>query len=68
MQTFASQASIALTDASTVQELHHAFHDTLTGLPNRALFLDRFRHALALGDRRETTTALLFLDLDRFKA
>lgn len=68
VQTFASQASIALTDASTVDELHHAFHDTLTGLPNRALFQDRFEHAVALGHRMGTTTALLFIDLDRFKA
>lgn len=67
IQTLASQASIALTDASTVDELHHAFHDTLTGLPNRALFQDRFEHALALGTRKHTTTALLFIDLDRFK-
>ncbi len=68
VQTFASQASIALTDASTVDELHHAFHDTLTGLPNRALFQDRFKHAHALGERMGTTTALLFIDLDRFKS
>ncbi len=67
VQTFASQASIALTDAHTLDELHHAFHDTLTGLPNRALFKDRFEHALKLGYRRGTRTALLFLDLDRFK-
>lgn len=68
VETFASQASIALTDASTVRELEHAFHDHLTGLPNRALFQDRFDHALALGQRLGTTTGLLFLDLDRFKA
>lgn len=67
METFASQASIALTDASTMDELEHAFHDHLTGLPNRALFQDRFNHALELGVRRNTTTGLLFLDLDRFK-
>lgn len=67
VHTFASQAGLALTDASTVDELHHAFHDTLTGLPNRALFLDRLEHALTLANRRRTTTALLFLDLDDFK-
>ncbi len=68
VETFASQASIALTDAATLDELHHAFRDTLTGLPNRALFHDRFEHAVAIGERRKTSTALLFIDLDRFKA
>ncbi len=46
---------------------HLAFHDPLTGLPNRALFLDRLRQALARADRAAETLALLFLDLDRFK-
>lgn len=67
IDTFASQAGIALADSSTVDELEHAFHDHLTGLPNRALFHDRFEHALAIGKRRGTTTGLLFMDLDRFK-
>ena len=68
IQTFASQASIALTDANTVTDLENAFHDHLTGLPNRSLFHDRFNHAMDLGTRRGSITALLFLDLDRFKA
>ncbi|MCB1028189.1 MAG: bifunctional diguanylate cyclase/phosphodiesterase, partial [Microthrixaceae bacterium] len=68
VETFAGQASIALTDASTVHELHHAFHDTLTGLANRALFLDRLDHALAMAERRGSATALLFIDLDHFKS
>jgi diguanylate cyclase (GGDEF)-like protein len=55
---------------------HDAFHDTLTGLPNRALFMNRLQHALQLSQRRllrhhaESHTAhfaVLFLDLDRFK-
>lgn len=44
-----------------------AFYDVLTGLPNRALFLDRLGHALAGVSRRTTGIALLFLDLDGFK-
>jgi diguanylate cyclase (GGDEF)-like protein/PAS domain S-box-containing protein len=47
---------------------HNAFHDALTGLANRALFADRLGHALARKDRGETPLAVLFVDLDDFKA
>jgi diguanylate cyclase (GGDEF)-like protein len=46
---------------------HQALHDALTGLPNRALFEDRVDLALARARRRSTRTAVLFLDVDRFK-
>jgi diguanylate cyclase (GGDEF)-like protein/PAS domain S-box-containing protein len=49
------------------QLTHQAFHDALTGLPNRALFLDRLGHAQARAARIGATHALLFIDLDRFK-
>ncbi len=44
-----------------------AHNDNLTGLPNRILFRDRFRQAMAFASRQKKTVALLFLDLDRFK-
>ena len=48
--------------------MHDALHDTLTGLPNRALFLDRLRLAVERAKRRpDYQYAVLFLDLDRFK-
>jgi diguanylate cyclase (GGDEF)-like protein len=46
---------------------HQAVHDPLTGLPNRVLFLDRLGQALKRGGRKRVLTAVLFLDLDRFK-
>jgi len=47
---------------------HQAFHDPLTDLPNRLLFIDRLRHALArLEHKQENGLAVMFVDLDNFK-
>ena len=46
---------------------HQAFHDPLTGLPNRALFMDRLQHALAGAGRVEGGVAVVSIDVDRFK-
>ena len=48
--------------------VHDAFHDSLTGVPNRRLFFDRLSHALELSARNKTAVALIFLDIDRFKS
>jgi diguanylate cyclase (GGDEF)-like protein len=50
------------------QVRHQAEHDALTGLPNRILFLDRLHQALATSRRQGNLFAVLFVDLDRFKA
>jgi diguanylate cyclase (GGDEF)-like protein/PAS domain S-box-containing protein len=49
------------------QLTHQAFHDPVTGLANRALFVERVRHALARGRREGSGMAVVFLDLDDFK-
>jgi diguanylate cyclase (GGDEF)-like protein/PAS domain S-box-containing protein len=46
---------------------HRAFHDPLTDLPNRALFMDRLAQALAAAERHGAVVAVLFVDLDRLK-
>ncbi|MEP0801270.1 EAL domain-containing protein [Funiculus sociatus GB2-A5] len=62
--------STDITDRKLAEEqlIHDAFYDKLTGLPNRALFMDRLKHANELKKRRnDYLFAVLFLDLDRFK-
>jgi diguanylate cyclase (GGDEF)-like protein len=64
----AGQASSALRNAHLVEQIRHqALHDPLTGLPNRALILDRADQMLARGHRDCTPVSALFLDLDGFK-
>jgi diguanylate cyclase (GGDEF)-like protein len=62
------QASTALQKARLLETVRRqATHDALTGLPNRTLFLDRLEEALA-AHRSDDHLAVLFCDLDRFKA
>lgn len=46
---------------------HMAFHDSLTGLPNRRMLTDRLQNAVSTSARRQQHGAMLFLDLDQFK-
>ncbi len=45
----------------------HAYHDVMTGLPNRKLFTDRLRHALTHAKRTTKSLAVMFIDIDHFK-
>jgi len=63
-----SMTDISARKRAEEQLVHDAFHDGLTGLANRSLFLDRVGKALsALPREHQGTFAVLFLDLDRFK-
>jgi len=53
---------------SLTQVQHLAHHDTLTGLPNRNLFVDRLQRAILKARRDKGVFALLFIDIDRFKS
>ena len=65
---FAQQVSLALTDARTLDAVREAHHDSITGLPNRALFLQRLDRARRVAAGHDHDLTVLFIDLDRFKA
>jgi diguanylate cyclase (GGDEF)-like protein len=74
-EAIAPHAAIAIQNARLFEQLHaseeqlrrQVYHDTLTGLPNRALFQDRLALAVAQAHRHGKGLAVLFLDVDRFK-
>ncbi len=55
------------TDLQEEKQAFLSYHDQLTGLPNRELFIDRLVHAAAKVDRAKELLAVMFVDLDRFK-
>jgi diguanylate cyclase (GGDEF)-like protein len=65
---FAEHAGLALNDAKAAEETaHQAFHDPLTGLANRALFVDRLAQARTRASAAGDSVGVLFADLDGFK-
>lgn len=62
------RADLRLLERSHAETHRRAHFDALTGLPNRFLLLDRFHQAVAQATRMRTQLALLYLDLDGFKA
>jgi len=58
-----------ITDRKAMEQalIHQTLHDSLTGLPNRALLTDRVRQGLAIARRRGSQIGVMFIDIDRFK-
>jgi len=67
LAAFAQQVNLALTDAQTVQAMRDAYHDSITGLPTRALFIERLKQALGSIALSRDDVMVLYIDLDHFK-
>ncbi|WP_235107809.1 EAL domain-containing protein [Acaryochloris sp. 'Moss Beach'] len=68
LRTMATSVSAALERQDKDEIIHQqAFHDALTGLPNRVLFAERLDQALTEARRNQDNLAVMFMDLDRFK-
>jgi diguanylate cyclase (GGDEF)-like protein len=68
LETFANHTAVVLESDQVREQLRHqAFHDQLTGLPNRFLFAERVAEALREPPAERARVAVLFLDLDDFK-
>jgi len=68
LKTVVDTLAVVIERKQTEEKLQQLAHnDTLTGLPNRALFRDRLEQGLALAQRHQQELAVLFLDLDHFK-
>lgn len=68
LQSIGNALALALERRSVEEEARHAaLHDPLTGLANRALFLDRLQHAIDNARRNRGQVGVLFVDLDHFK-
>jgi diguanylate cyclase (GGDEF)-like protein len=67
LEAFAQHASLALTDARTVEAMELAYQDGLTGLASRALFVQRLEHTAVRNRRHGCRFALLYFDVDGFK-
>jgi diguanylate cyclase (GGDEF)-like protein len=63
-----SEAALAMSQRGEQKAKFDGMHDARTGLPNRTLFDDRLAQAISLAERHSWTLAVMFLDLDRFKA
>lgn len=63
-----ARAELSDTQVQEKQARHLALHDVVTGLPNRTLFNDRLDNALAQAERHARSLAVMFIDLDKFKA
>jgi diguanylate cyclase (GGDEF)-like protein/PAS domain S-box-containing protein len=68
-ETFFATARDITNQQKDEQIIHQlAYHDQLTGLANRTLLQDRFKHAISTAKRNRSRMALLFIDLDNFKS